>query len=420
MQRERSRLVDVSETEIETESLWSRVIWRLVMFNELRVVLVATIFTILGLSIATYVDVSRDNSEPAVCRLRYEGDANDITEGVFQKLAKEAGWTLTHPEAPNCNRCADPKRFPLWLAPVDICNHFNFPQDHPLCNPATDNQDDSHVKVCATQEQINRAWADGGCHSTIESGNQSVTSLIVGYDGVLFCRRPSRHQCAHRKPTGSWKDDCDSGHGQGYEGLHHNTCKWTGKCDGNLTHKEFHYVHNDDRPVPCWVWNGTDLVGCSSECEAQNHNPPGPWKDTCTHVGYYGFTGDSNLGKCTLTGLCDGHRIRKEYNYQDPSCLYWNTDPTGLSSCYYQSPSCEARKPTGNWETSCQTDYYFHDFYDENKCGWTGMCGSKFTIAFFDLTYSFDEKDRPCWYWSSTANEIVAVSDEALKAYHNC
>ena len=116
----------------------------------------------------------------ATCRLRYEGAANDITERQLQGFARDSGWLLTHPVAPKCHRCAESDRFPVWMAPENICRRFDLDNaTHPLCKWDTENLPESHIKVCATQGQIDRAWADGGCHDGMKP--------LLGYDGDLFC-----------------------------------------------------------------------------------------------------------------------------------------------------------------------------------------------------------------------------------------
>lgn len=107
-------------------------------------------------------------------------------------MYKSAGWTLTHPEAPDCNRCGlnvdqgtNDVLYPVWLAPVYICNVFGLSPTHPLCDRATYQLPQSHVKVCATQTQINEVWAAGGCHHT--DATDGSERPIVGYDGNLFC-----------------------------------------------------------------------------------------------------------------------------------------------------------------------------------------------------------------------------------------
>jgi len=161
-------------------SLWQRIVLPNLCYN---VAVLALLITTVVLSANT---LGRVEKEATTCRLRYEGNANDLTEQQFQAFAKSAGWTLTHPEAPDCNRCKEPDRFPVWMAPVDICRAFNLDVDnHPLCNSQTGQLEASHLKVCATQTQIDKAWADGGCHSG--SGNE--TQPFLGYDGALFCKQ---------------------------------------------------------------------------------------------------------------------------------------------------------------------------------------------------------------------------------------
>lgn len=167
------------EYEAVTALSWQqRIVWPNLFYNLLVLVLLITTLT---LSTITLMRVEEDGT---TCRLRYEGDENDVTEQQLQKFAKREGWSLTHPESPDCNRCPQNNRFPVWMAPVDICKRFNLNSDtHPLCNPVTDNLRYSHVKVCATQLQINMAWVDGGCHNT----NDGQTTPRLGWDGALFC-----------------------------------------------------------------------------------------------------------------------------------------------------------------------------------------------------------------------------------------
>ena len=161
-------------------SLWQRIVLPNLCYN---MVVLALLITTVVLSANT---LNRVEKEVTTCRLRYEGSANDLNEQQFQAFAKSAGWTLTHPEAPDCNLCKEPDRFPVWMAPVDICSAFNLDvNNHPLCNSQIEQLEASHLKVCATQGQIDKAWADGGCHSG--SGNQ--TQPFLGYDGALFCQK---------------------------------------------------------------------------------------------------------------------------------------------------------------------------------------------------------------------------------------
>ena len=152
-----------------------RIVWPNLCYNLLILGLLVTTLT---LSAVTFSRVE----EETTCRLRYEGNENDVTEEQLQTLAKGAGWTLTHPQSPDCNRCPQNNRFPVWMAPVDICRRFDLSDTHPLCNENM-NLDISHVKVCATQTQIDEAWADGGCQ--YQNGNR--TTPHVAWDGALFC-----------------------------------------------------------------------------------------------------------------------------------------------------------------------------------------------------------------------------------------
>jgi len=154
---------------------YHRIEWLDFFYNLLVLgLLIAT----LTLSAITFSQVE----EATTCRLRYEGNENDVSERQLQTLAKEVGWTLTHPQSPDCNRCQQNDHFPVWMAPVDICTRFELPETHPLCN-GNMNLDISHVKVCATQTQIDEAWANGGCQ--LHNGNQ--TTPHVAWDGTLFC-----------------------------------------------------------------------------------------------------------------------------------------------------------------------------------------------------------------------------------------
>ena len=167
------------EYEAVTDFSWQqRIVWPNLFYNLL---VLGLLITTLILSTITLMRVEEDET---TCRLRYEGNENDVTEQQLQKFAKREGWSLTHPESPDCNRCPQHNRFPVWMAPVDICKRFNLNSDtHPLCNPVTENLRYSHVKVCATQLQINRAWVDGGCHNT----HDGQTTPRLGWDGALFC-----------------------------------------------------------------------------------------------------------------------------------------------------------------------------------------------------------------------------------------
>ena len=163
-----------------------------------NMVVLALLITTVVLSATTLGRVE----EVSTCRLRYEGDANDLTEQQFQVLAKQQGWTLTHPEPPDCNRCGlnvdqgtNDVLYPVWLAPVDICNVFGLSPTHPLCDRATYQLPQSHVKVCATQTQINEVWAAGGCHRT--NATDGSERPIVGYDGNLFCKDPTTKKCGN-------------------------------------------------------------------------------------------------------------------------------------------------------------------------------------------------------------------------------
>ena len=68
--------------------------------------------------------------------------------------------------------------------------------------------------MCATQERIDRIWTNGGCHTMIEHGNQNVTNLVVGYDGVLLCENAKREWqaeiCSRNKPSGDWEPNCNT------------------------------------------------------------------------------------------------------------------------------------------------------------------------------------------------------------------
>ena len=160
---------------------WKRIVWPNLCYNA---AVLALLITTVVLSANT---LGRVEKEVTTCRLRYEGSDNDLTEQQFQAFAKSAGWTLTHPEPPDCNRCKEPDRFPVWMAPVDICSAFGLSSSHPFCTPDTAGSEASHVKVCATQVQIDKPCAGGGCHSW--SGNE--TQPFLGYDGALFCQHPN-------------------------------------------------------------------------------------------------------------------------------------------------------------------------------------------------------------------------------------
>ena len=174
------------ETPYPNKGLLARIIWPVLC---IRVFVVCMLLSITGVVFATHAHVSASSH----CRLRYEGNQNDITEQNLQGFAKEAGWSLTHPESPYCNRCPQNDRFPVWMAPIDICLRFKLGESHPLCNSASDNLESSHLKVCATQEQIDQAWADGGCHSDVrdldvENTTSPAIRPFLGYDGALFCK----------------------------------------------------------------------------------------------------------------------------------------------------------------------------------------------------------------------------------------
>ena len=176
-------------------SLWQRTVLPNLFYN---MVVLALLITTVVLSANTLGRVE----EVSTCRLRYEGDANDLTEQQFQVLATQQGWTLTHPEPPDCNRCGlnvdqrtNDVLYPVWLAPVDICNVFGLSPTHPFCDRATYQLPQSHVKVCATQTQINEVWAAGGCHRT--NATDGSERPIVGYDGNLFCCDESTPDVQH-------------------------------------------------------------------------------------------------------------------------------------------------------------------------------------------------------------------------------
>ena len=220
------------ETTGPKQGLLERIIWPILC---IRIFIVCTLLSIAGVVFATHMNVGA----PSPCRLRYEGNSNDITEHKLQEFAKESGWTLTHPEPPECNRCPQNDRFPVWMAPVDICLRFGLGSTHPLCSDETDNLHQSHVKVCATQEQIDRAWDDTGCHTT--DGN--VTKPFLGYDGNLFCAAtfcefspsPSDGTCWEIK-TGL--QNCQECFCTEYDEFYYDKKKKTGGCSyGSETHE---------------------------------------------------------------------------------------------------------------------------------------------------------------------------------------
>ena len=225
---------------------WQRIVWPNLCYN---VVILALLITTVVLSANTLGQVD----QVTTCRLRYEGGANDLTEREFQNFAAQQGWFLTHPQSPDCNRCKDPGRFPVWMAPVDICLRFELSSSHPLCSGETENLQRSHVKVCATQQQIDRAWADTGCHTT--DGN--VTKPILGYDGNLFCEAPAPAPCEKVYDMGScWDYD--------YRPL--NTCElchctsYDKETDKECTYESF-FSNTDSKTIECNDLNSEDGKG---------------------------------------------------------------------------------------------------------------------------------------------------------------
>ena len=175
---------------VPTLSWRQSIVWPNLCYN---FVVLCLLITTLTLSAITFSRVE----EVATCRLGYEGNANDVTERQLQSLAKEAGWVLTHPEAPDCNRCSQNDRYPVWMAPVDICTRFELPETHWLCN-GNSNLPSSHIKVCATQTQIDQAWTEGGCHFI----NGNLTTPHIAWDGALFCSVP---YCSYLSRTGHYQ-----------------------------------------------------------------------------------------------------------------------------------------------------------------------------------------------------------------------
>jgi hypothetical protein len=133
----------------------------------------------------------RDRTPAPSCRLAYT-DNNVITEEMMQTKAREVGWPVEHPSA-SCSCSAG--RFPVWIAPGDLCELFNVIEwEH--CSLA--NAD--HVKVCLSQEQVDQLWNVGMCHDRVAVFNNSMdggngdgrssggsTRVHLGYDGYLFC-----------------------------------------------------------------------------------------------------------------------------------------------------------------------------------------------------------------------------------------
>ena len=116
-------------------------------------------------------------------------DRNAIPSDIAQMMERD----VIQPDG--CNRCADPDKRPIWLAPGDLCtlkNDRQLLEDYPdlNCDVYGGKYDKYwHVKACVTSREVDELWETGHCHVDGTGPDTGIAPYFPEmHEGLLFCQ----------------------------------------------------------------------------------------------------------------------------------------------------------------------------------------------------------------------------------------